>query len=192
MRTQELLSTSQHQFEKDPIEKSSFSPNSAFGKLCRKLSPKKSKKHPISITPNAPECSKFERVFRYVDEDGDGKISAVELKKCMKNLGEEISVEDAEALVESSDSDGDGLLGIEDFVRLVEVEGEDEKRKDLREAFGMYEMEGSGCITPKSLKRMLSRLGESRTIQECKTMISVFDLDGNGILCFDEFTVMMV
>ncbi|XP_077228284.1 uncharacterized protein LOC143861236 [Tasmannia lanceolata] len=192
MRPEELLPTSQQQLEKDPIEKLSFSLNSSFGKVHRKLSPNKSENHTVSITPNAPKCSKFERVFRHVDEDGDGKISAVELKKCMKNLGEEISVEDADALVESSDSDGDGLLGIEDFVRLLEVEGEDEKRRHLREAFGMYEMEGSGCITPKSLERMLSRLGESRTIEECTAMISVFDLDGDGILSFEEFTVMML
>ncbi|XP_068653405.1 putative calcium-binding protein CML19 [Aristolochia californica] len=169
------------------------SPKSAIGKLCRKLSPRKNDaKRPLALTPQGPYSGPFERVFQYFDSDGDGKISPAELRSCTKSLGEELSVEDAEAVVEANDSDGDGLLGLDDFMRLMEVEGEEERRKDLVEAFGMYKMEGQGCITPKSLKRMLSRLGESKTIDECKTMISRFDIDGDGVLSFEEFTVMMV
>ncbi|XP_068648942.1 putative calcium-binding protein CML19 [Aristolochia californica] len=169
------------------------SPKSAIGKLCRKLSPRKNDaKRPLALTPEAPYCSPFERVFQYFDLDGDGKISPKELRSCMRSVGEELSVEDAGTVVEANDSDGDGLLGLDDFLRLMEVEGEEEKRKDLVEAFGMYKMEGLGCITPKSLKRMLSRLGESKTVDECKTMISRFDLDGDGVLSFEEFRVMMV
>lgn len=140
------------------------------------------------------ECCYFGRVFRYFDEDGDGKISPSELRSCMRTVGEELSEEDAEAVVESTDSDGDGLLGFEDFVRLVEVEGEEERTRDLREAFRMYAAsEGlEGCITPKSLRRMLRRLGESKTIEQCKVMIQRFDLNGDGVLSFDEFKVMML
>ncbi|XP_077210096.1 calmodulin like 37 [Tasmannia lanceolata] len=181
--------TTETLIEKDPIENSCLSP---IGKLFRKLSPKKSEKDKVSIVVDAPKCGKFERVFRHFDENGDGKISAEELSSCMKNLGEDLSVEDAEGFIESTDSDGDGLLGFDDFLRLVEVGGEDEKRRDLREAFGKYEMEGSGSITPKSLKRMLSRLGERRSIEECKAMICGFDLDGDGVLSFEEFAIMML
>lgn len=166
----------------------------------KELSPKKKE---IMIEKPAPlvvvavnNCTKmhgkFERVFRYFDGDGDGKISPDELRSCMRStVGEELSVEDAMYVVESHDSDGDGLLDMEDFLKLVEVDGEEEREKDLREAFGMYEMDGSGCITPKSLKRMLSRLGEKKTMDECETMISRFDIDGDGVLSFEEFLAMM-
>uniref|UniRef100_A0A1D1Y6I9 Putative calcium-binding protein CML31 n=1 Tax=Anthurium amnicola TaxID=1678845 RepID=A0A1D1Y6I9_9ARAE len=134
----------------------------------------------------------FEKVFRYFDENGDGKISPSELRNCMRAVGEELSAEEAEAVVESTDSDGDGLLGFEDFVKLVEVGGEEEKTRDLREAFGMYEVKGRGCITPKSLRQMLRRLGDSKTVEECKAMIQRYDLNGDGVLSFDEFKVMML
>ncbi|XP_011003944.1 PREDICTED: calcium-binding protein CML38 [Populus euphratica] len=134
----------------------------------------------------------FERVFNHFDENGDGKISPSELQQCVRKMGGELSVADAEAAVEFSDLDGDGSLGLEDFVKLVEGGEEEEKVKSLKEAFKMYEMEESGCITPKSLKRMLSRLGESKTIDECRIMISWFDLNGDGVLNFDEFKVMML
>ncbi|KAL5543943.1 hypothetical protein UlMin_007727 [Ulmus minor] len=134
----------------------------------------------------------LEHVFHYFDEDGDGKISALELRQRLGLMGEELLLNEAEIAVESLDSDGDGLLGLEDLVHLMEGgEGEEEKIKDLREAFGMYDVEGSGFITPKSLKRMLSRLGESKSVDECKVMINRFDLNGDGVLSFDEFRVMM-
>ncbi|KAG1371548.1 putative calcium-binding protein CML31 [Cocos nucifera] len=111
----------------------------------------------------------------------------------MRTVGEELSLEEAEAVVRSADKDGDGLLDLEEFVGLVGLEGEEEKKeRELREAFGMYEMEGEGCITPRSLKRMLSRLGSSRELEDCQAMICRFDLNGDGVISFDEFKVMMM
>ncbi|KAH0715691.1 hypothetical protein KY284_008596 [Solanum tuberosum] len=146
----------------------------------------------------------LERVFTYFDENGDGKVSPTELRRCMKAVGGEMTVEEAEMAVRLSDSDGDGLLGLEDFTKLMEgmeeernkeselmgaFEEERNKESELMGAFGMYEMEG--YITPKSLKMMLSRLGESTSIDKCKVMIRRFDINGDGVLSFDEFKVMM-
>lgn len=153
------------------------SPKSGSGKLSRR---------------KGAACSQLQRVFRYFDKNGDGKISPEELQSCVRAVGGELSAKEAEAAVKSSDMDGDGMLGMEDFEMLMEANGEEEeKTKDLKEAFGMYEMEGSGCITPKSLKRVLSRLGESKTIEDCKVMIHMFDINGDGVLSFEEFSAMM-
>ncbi|KAK3034860.1 hypothetical protein RJ639_032315 [Escallonia herrerae] len=139
----------------------------------------------------------YERVFRHLDENGDGKISPPELQRCVGAIpgcGAEwqLSLEEAEAAVLLMDSDGDGLLCFEDFVRLVDGGGEEEKAMDLREAFKLYaEDERAECITPKSLKRTLSKIGESKSMEDCKRMISRFDLNGDGVLHFDEFMVMM-
>ncbi|KAL6616719.1 hypothetical protein ACP70R_038989 [Stipagrostis hirtigluma subsp. patula] len=140
--------------------------------------------------------SEFSRAFASFDRDSDGKISAAELRLCMKAaLGEDLSADDAAALVASVDTDGDGLLSEEEFLKLVDVERDDDKGEErcrgLREAFGMYEMEGEGCITPASLKRMLSKLGEHQDVGECRAMICRFDLNGDGVLSFDEFKTMM-
>ena len=138
--------------------------------------------------------SGFSRVFSAFDRDGDGKISAAELRLCMRAaLGEDVSAEDADRLVASADGDGDGLLSQEEFLKLVRLENQEEERcRGLKEAFGMYEMKGEGCITPLSLKRMLSKLGSHQEVDECKAMICRFDLDGDGVLSFDEFKTMMM
>ncbi|KAL5226359.1 hypothetical protein ABZP36_014624 [Zizania latifolia] len=136
--------------------------------------------------------TEFRPVFSAFDLDADGKISAAELRLCMKAaLGEDMSVEDAEALVSSADADGDGLLDEQEFTKLVQLETGEEGRGGLREVFGMYEMKGEGCITPASLKRMLSKLGSHQDIDECQAMICRFDLDGDGVISFEEFKIMM-
>ena len=140
-------------------------------------------------------CNVYERIFKRFDEDGDGKLSPSELRRCMGTIGEELLTEEAQELVASMDSDGDGLLGLDEFVGWMEKEirgDEERKMEELGEAFRMYEMEGGECITPKSLKMMLSRLGESRSLEECCVMIRQFDVNGDGVLSFDEFKLMML
>ncbi|VAH85489.1 probable calcium-binding protein CML31 [Triticum dicoccoides] len=139
-------------------------------------------------------------LFLSLDRDADGRISAAELRGCMRaTLGEDVPVEEAEAMVASVDADGDGLLCEAEFLELAQQaawagaddENDELRIRALREAFGMYEMEGQGCITPASLGRMLGRLGAEQGAGECRAMICRFDLDGDGVLSFDEFKIMM-
>ncbi|XP_055827460.1 putative calcium-binding protein CML19 [Solanum dulcamara] len=134
----------------------------------------------------------YKRLFDHLDENGDEKISALELQQCVQLIGRDMSFDEAEAAIAAHDSDNDGLLDFGDFVSLVEDSGtEEEKEHELKEAFRMYEMEGCGCITPESLKRMLDRLGETTTVDECRGMIARYDINGDGLLNFDEFVIMM-
>ncbi|KAK4753089.1 hypothetical protein SAY87_021887 [Trapa incisa] len=159
------------------------SPSPTLSNLSRKLS----LKNPSQLS----RVGTLRPVFDYFDENGDGRISPVELRSCVNALGGALSEEEAEVAVRASDEDGDGLLGYEEFERLVDGCDEEERDRGLREAFGMYEVEGKGYITAVSLRRMLNRLGQSRSIHECKVMIRAFDLNGDGVLTFDEFQVMM-
>ncbi|TVU03020.1 hypothetical protein EJB05_10396, partial [Eragrostis curvula] len=134
-------------------------------------------------------------LFAALDKDGDGKVSASELRGCMAAaLGEGMSEEEAAAIF----ADVDGVLDREEFLRLArEAElGADEEGNNtcLREAFGLYAAaEGEErCITPASLRRMLSRLGSHELgMDDCRAMICRFDLNGDGVLSFDEFKIMM-
>ncbi|CAN6284011.1 unnamed protein product [Urochloa humidicola] len=147
------------------------------------------------VVATSPPPSELASLFAAFDRDADGRISAAELRLCMRAaLGEDVAAEDAAALVASADADGDGLLDADEFARLVAAEaGEQEQRRGLEAAFGMYAAaEGEGrVITPASLKRMLGRLGAHSEVDECRAMICRFDLDGDGVLSFDEFEIMM-
>lgn len=134
----------------------------------------------------------FEHIFSRFDADGDGKISPTELRCLMRTISHELSLEDAEAAVESTDANGDGLLDVDEFIRFLSTDGEEnEEDSELRQAFEKYVTNGEGCITAKSLKRMLSRLGTSKAVEECMSMICRFDANGDGVLSFEEFKAMM-
>jgi calcium-binding protein CML len=151
--------------------------------------------------------SELGSLFAAFDADADGRISAAELRECVRaTLGPDaaaVSAEEAEALVAGADADGDGLLDAAEFARLVAGlhagAAEEDRHRGLRQAFRMYssgsddaaEGRGSSCITPDSLRRMLARLGAHQDVDDCRAMICRFDLDGDGVLSFHEFKVMM-
>ncbi|KAI4330337.1 hypothetical protein MLD38_028635 [Melastoma candidum] len=133
-------------------------------------------------------------VFRRFDEDGDGRISATELRSFFASIGEYMSHEEAQGVINELDTDGDGQVNFEDFVSLMRMDGREGAGSDgdLRRAFEMFEYEkGSGCITPKGLQAMLWRLGDKKSYEECEAMIRAFDVDGNGVLDYNEFNLMM-
>ncbi|CAK7339504.1 unnamed protein product [Dovyalis caffra] len=163
---------------------------------------RRSKSSSASSSPNSPmsPCTpkkystredELKEVFRHFDGDGDGRISALELRSYFGSIGEYMSHEEAESAINDLDADQDNLLDFQDFLRLMNREAND-KDDDLKMAFEMFEMEkGSGYITPTGLQRMLHRLGDAKSYDECVAMIHVFDIDGNGALDFHEFIQMM-
>ncbi|KAL2333666.1 hypothetical protein Fmac_014879 [Flemingia macrophylla] len=141
-------------------------------------------------TPNKNGENGLMEAFRHLDGDGDGKISAYELRSYFGSIGEHMSHEEAEGVIHDLDSDGDNMLDFKDFTKLMKSS---DNEGDLRKAFEMFvwEKEGCGCITPKGLQRMLHRLGDDKSYDDCVAMIDAFDIDHNGVLDFDEFYQMM-
>jgi Ca2+-binding EF-hand superfamily protein len=61
------------------------------------------------------DTSEYAATFELLDADGDGRISAAELKNLMTALGEEITDEAAVQGVQVVDDYGDGLISLEEF-----------------------------------------------------------------------------
>lgn len=61
--------------------------------------------------------------FKVFDRDGNGFISASELRHVMTNLGEKISDEELDEMVREADIDSDGKINIEDFVKMMMAGG---------------------------------------------------------------------
>ena len=126
--THDAASSSSSSSSSSPItileeKPSSSSPKkSTLGRLRSKLSPRR-KADKRSLSPTASNasknhCSELRRVFDYFDEDGDGKISPSELQSCVRTVGGELSMDEAEAAVKTSDLNGDGVLSF-DEVRIM-------------------------------------------------------------------------
>uniref|UniRef100_V5HR66 Putative calmodulin-b n=1 Tax=Ixodes ricinus TaxID=34613 RepID=V5HR66_IXORI len=57
--------------------------------------------------------------FRVFDKNGDGFISASELRHVMTNLGEKLTDEEVEDMIKEADLDGDGLVNYDEFVTTL-------------------------------------------------------------------------
>ncbi|XP_062067015.1 calmodulin-like protein 3 [Lepus europaeus] len=57
--------------------------------------------------------------FRMFDKDGNGYVSAAELRHVMTRLGEKLSDEEVDEMIRSADMDGDGQVNYEEFVRML-------------------------------------------------------------------------
>ena len=55
----------------------------------------------------------LKEAFKVFDKNGDGFISAPELRHVMTNLGEELTDEELEDMIKEADLDGDGLVNYE-------------------------------------------------------------------------------
>ncbi|CAG2241635.1 CALM [Mytilus edulis] len=58
--------------------------------------------------------------FRLFDKNGDGYVTAPELKTILSNNGEKISDEELDAMVKDADVDGDGKINYQEFVSMLE------------------------------------------------------------------------
>ena len=59
------------------------------------------------------EEDEIREAFRVFDKDGNGYISAAELRHVMTSLGEKLTEEEVEEMIIEADTDGDGQLNYE-------------------------------------------------------------------------------
>ncbi|PHU29168.1 hypothetical protein BC332_01261 [Capsicum chinense] len=148
--------------------------------------------------------SQLKLVFKFIDANGDGKISPLELKEILLSLGhhhqELKSAEElAEVMVKEMDCDGDGLVDLDEFLNIMGVEkdqvfGDSVKDIDelIREVFLVFDADKNGLIDAKELRRVLISLGcVNCSVKECRRMIKGVDKDGDGFVNFEEFKQMM-
>lgn len=145
--------------------------------------------------------SQLKQVFKLIDTNGDGKLSALEVKQVLLRLGHEKgeAAREAEGIVREMDCDGDGFVDLDEFMIVMGSDGSEDPENGMicREsvmmaAFKVFDADGNGLICAKELKSVLGRLGCGKcSTKECRKMIKGVDRDGDGFVNFHEFKVMM-
>lgn len=151
--------------------------------------------------PTMELSNQLKQVFKFIDANGDGKISPPELTQVLLSLGQEKSsaAMEAEVMVREMDRDGDGLVDLEEFMSVMGRTSDhgistfSAKEDDLFEAFLIFDTDKNGFITAKELQRVLISLGcpKKCTLKHCRRMIKRVDKDGDGFVNFEEFKSMM-
>ena len=63
--------------------------------------------------------AELKEAFRMYDADRNGRISARELHRVLRQLGDKCSVADCSRMIRSVDADGDGCVNFEEFKRMM-------------------------------------------------------------------------
>jgi len=71
---------------------------------------------PLKTNPSEEEMREAFKVF---DKDGQGFLSAAELRHIMTNLGERLSKEELEEMIKEADTNKDGNINYASFVKLM-------------------------------------------------------------------------
>ena len=138
------------------------------------------------------QIKEFKEAFSFIDKDGDGKITFIELKTVMLSLGLLPTVEEVIEIIKEMDTDGNGVIDFTEFLTIM-------NRKTLfwdgdeviREAFRLFDKDGNGVISAAELHRVMKSLGENVTEDEVNEMIKEADLDGDGQINYQEFVTIM-
>ena len=73
-----------------------------------------------SLTGERDSREEIVKAFRLFDDDETGKISFRNLKRVAMELGESITDEELQEMIDEADRDGDGEVSQDEFVRIME------------------------------------------------------------------------
>ena len=57
--------------------------------------------------------------FKLFDKNNDGTITREELRQCMVQLGEKLSEEDINEMMDDADKNGDGVIDYDEFIKYM-------------------------------------------------------------------------
>ncbi len=73
------------------------------------------------LTPQAERdpLEEIRKAFKLFDDDETGKISLKNLRRVAKELGETMTDEELQEMIDEADRDGDGEISEEEFIRIM-------------------------------------------------------------------------
>merc|ERR1712233_263252 len=138
----------------------------------------------MSTSMSKEEIAELKQMFEAADADGDGNLTADELRGALKNTTS-FSEDDMKSIIAMADGDDDGMLSFTELLQgaVQQKLVADEERVWI--AFQKFDNDGDGSI---SVREMAEVLGKDES--ECKEMFDEVDKDQSGLINYDEFIQM--
>jgi len=133
----------------------------------------------------------LQNVFRALDKDGDGSLSAGEIRIGLEREGLEIP-DDLLDILNKVDCNASGKIDYTEFVAscLDKIYNQEDI---LWAAFRRFDLNGDGKITREELQTVLASDTVESTLgmDKIQDIIREVDSNGDGVIDFDEFRAMM-
>ncbi|KAI4465184.1 ef-hand calcium-binding domain containing protein [Holotrichia oblita] len=104
------------------------------------------------------------RMFRLMDDDGNKQLSFDEFLIGLREIGFDISQEDAKSMFDSFDLDHSGGINMEEFLVAVRPPMSESRLRVIEDAFKKLDRSGDGIITIDDLKNVYNVKANPRYI----------------------------
>ena len=128
------------------------------------------------------EESEIGKMFKELDEDGNGKLSKDELAAACTKFGL-ISLEDVDQIFEKCDMDGSGFIDYSEFLAVSMTWSKVLKQEKIKMIFEFFHAGKNGNLTLEELKSYFPQASE----EEWKEFLSQIDTNGDGDISLEEF-----
>ncbi|GBG79327.1 hypothetical protein CBR_g29477 [Chara braunii] len=136
------------------------------------------------------EIEGLKEMFRAMDVDGSGTITAAELKTGLAKQGSHLSEKEVSELMSSADVDGNGTIDYTEFIAATMHLNRFLKEEHIINAFYHFDKDRSGYITADELEAVLTenKIGDK---SEIKQIVRECDSNRDGKINYEEFLAMM-
>lgn len=148
--------------------------------------------HVIASQLGENQIKSLRDAFMKLDNNGDGLLTAQEIKEGLGKAGFEEIPPDLQQIMEEVDSDGNGMIDYTEFLAATL-----DRKTYLQEdvcwaAFRIFDRDGDGKISKSEIINVLGD-GDVRSLQMRDIVELMNDIDGNGDgeIDFKEFMDMM-
>lgn len=138
----------------------------------------------IAMWSNREDIIEEEKLFKKLDKNGDGYITAKELKKGLKGR---LSDQEIKSILNSVDQDQNGAISYTEFLAATLNTKVLKNEKKIRQAFRTFDADGDGKITSEELWKVL--VGQDSYVDDSlfDEIVKEVDENGDGKIDYLEF-----
>lgn len=182
--------------EKAPKAKDVNLQDGFVDKLRGFLSQNKLKKAALQVIASSLDDKQIQALretFQALDENGDGLLTAAELKAGLEKGGLKDNIPgDLQEIMKSIDADGSGVIDYTEFLAATLDRKHFIEEDACWQAFRVFDRDGNGTISQKELAEVLASDDVAGKFhKDLADLMKMADTNGDGEIDFQEFMQMM-
>lgn len=137
---------------------------------------------------NSQEIEGLKKVFKYLDKNGDGRLTYGELRSGFDRVfGRYLSDIEMNKVIEEVDGDNDGYISYEEFLRVAINRKKLLEEKNLKLAFDRFDLNKDGKLSREEVKKVLG----TQENHYINLLLNNIDKNKDGFISFSEFCDLM-
>jgi calcium-dependent protein kinase len=137
---------------------------------------------------NSKEIEDLKKVFKKLDQNGDGQLTYLELKNGIEYYFGKYKIEaDLNKIIQEIDGDNDGWISYEEFLRVSINQDKLLDEKNLKLAFDRFDLDKDGKLSKDEIKKVLGTTDN----EYINILINYIDDNNDGYINFEEFKNLM-